>query len=256
MKRSAYSALLTEFQDAILHGHSQTAASLFRAKPSFAPEAQLSVYSSGYRLRLTEVVREDYPALRHYLGAEQFDTLALRYVESTPSQHFNIEKYPWGFAQYVNTHADIFAGELAQLERAISMVYRMEDSEPANLSMLTQNTPEALGNMRFPLRTAHQLLSFTYPVNAYLIAFREGAQPAPPPAAESYVMVWRHNNTVQRCELEKTEFQLLRLLASNHTLAEALQHPHFIQIADMQAVGTRLQKWFERWLLLGMIAAC
>ncbi|MCB2082077.1 MAG: DUF692 family protein, partial [Rickettsiales bacterium] len=43
-----------------------------RAKENFPATAQLAVYQEGYRFRLFDILYDDYPALRAYLGEETF----------------------------------------------------------------------------------------------------------------------------------------------------------------------------------------
>ena len=46
---------------------------------------RFEVYAGAYRLRLTEALKANHPVLHQALGDEQFDRLALAYLEAHPS---------------------------------------------------------------------------------------------------------------------------------------------------------------------------
>ena len=58
----------------------------------------LQIYHNAYRSRLLAVLREDFPALLHWIGNESFEQLALAYLAAWPPRHFSIrwlgEKLP------------------------------------------------------------------------------------------------------------------------------------------------------------------
>lgn len=65
----------------------------------------LQIYHNAYRSRLLAVLREDFPALLHWIGNESFEQLALAYLAAWPPRHFSIrwlgEKLPEFISSYV-----------------------------------------------------------------------------------------------------------------------------------------------------------
>ncbi|HWY24313.1 MAG TPA: DNA-binding domain-containing protein [Nevskia sp.] len=72
------------FQDYLLRGAS-SADELVAADAKADATTRLGVYADAYRLRLLEVLGNDYPALRAFAGAESFERIGRAYIETHPS---------------------------------------------------------------------------------------------------------------------------------------------------------------------------
>ena len=145
---SALLTLLEDFHSAILTGDAAPAIASIKRNPRLAPDEQLAIYIDGYRIRLTQAIRSDYPALLALLGNQVFDSMALAYIENHPPMGFNLDRYPYGFAAFVRDHhGDGFAADLATLEGAIAEVFVMPESDPLDPSMLAALAPEAFGDL-------------------------------------------------------------------------------------------------------------
>lgn len=51
---------------------------------ALSAEQGLAIYHNAYRARLLEALRGDYPAVHGWLGDEEFDALALAYLDAHP----------------------------------------------------------------------------------------------------------------------------------------------------------------------------
>ncbi len=58
-----------------------------------SPRERVAIYHEAYRLRLTECLRDDYPAVAHALGGSAFAGLALAYISAHPSRSSNLNAY-------------------------------------------------------------------------------------------------------------------------------------------------------------------
>src|ERR1700744_6194484 len=90
-------AILNHFQDAILENDATL------AEQDIKPGGHLKVYIEGYRIRLAQALRTDYPALCNLLGKEEFGRLAEAYIKATPSTSYNLDNYSLRFAEFVAT---------------------------------------------------------------------------------------------------------------------------------------------------------
>ena len=54
---------------------------------------RLEIYAEAYRLRLVEVLTDQYPALSGWLGPEDFDRLAIGYIDACPSRNFSVREF-------------------------------------------------------------------------------------------------------------------------------------------------------------------
>lgn len=241
----------TQLQTAIFKGKAQDShpQSWIRAKQGFAPQEQLDVYVSAYRLRLIDVVAEDYPALAHYLGEDAFNALISEFVEREQPDHFNIarfaDKLP-GFIRKTRPE-DVFAHETCDLETHIAQLADAPETPVLTQEDFADITPERLLTAHLPPRAALQLLTFTYPVNAYFQAVMDGDNPTPPTPETSHMVVFRHQDGMWRMDLDADEFALLEKLFAGQTVGAALE--------DLdEGAAAHLTDWFSRWIRNGLLA--
>jgi len=244
---SAFPRLLDEFHTAILTGDTTSAAESIKKNTRIAPEEQLAIFIEGYRIRLTQAIRSDYPALLALLGDKIFDALALQYIKNHPPMGFNLDRYPHEFAAFMHDNRDDgFAAEIAALEGMIAEVFMMEESTPLTPSALTGLTPEDFGNLVLKPRNASRLLAFDYPVDDWLAAQRAGNIPSRPEKGATFLYVYRHQNNVQRVALTEAAYSLLGRLFNGLSVGEALDVP-----AHTESIAANLQLWFAEWMEKG-----
>ena len=97
-------------------------------------EKRFAIYAEGYRLRLQEALKADYPALLSVLGNTAFEEQAQHYIEHHAPTGYNLDTYPQGFAKHLLP--DDFASNLAKLESYIAIIFMAEESEAIPLSVL------------------------------------------------------------------------------------------------------------------------
>lgn len=244
-----------DMQDAILSGEAQAMQPGLRIvpKPDFALEAQIGVYIDGYRYRLFDIVHEDYPALRSYMGDEGFNGLLDNYIEATPSESFNVARYIEKFPAFVRDHAAPFAYELAVLETAISRLFDAPESEILGPGDLAGVTPEGFMDLTLMPRKALKLFAFSHAVNAYYTAHLEAKRPEEPDKAPSYLVVYRHEDDIWRLDLDEREFMVLSALFAGVPVGEALGAALPEDAADEEALAD-VQSWFGKWMGNGLLA--
>jgi uncharacterized protein (UPF0276 family) len=64
-------------------------------------EQRVAIYSDGYRLRLIDAMRTEFPALAAVLGAEDYATLVIAYLEAYPSRHFSLRWIGERFSEFL-----------------------------------------------------------------------------------------------------------------------------------------------------------
>ena len=244
-------ALMNGFHTAILTKNVTAFAPQLATNPRLSPETQMAIYIDGYRIRLSEALRSDYPATLYALDQKAFDTLALHYIESTPPTHVSMEYYPYAFASFLRGKAGGFICDLALLESTIAELFTLPDSKPLNPSTLAAITPEQFAQLTLAPRTASRLLALDYPVNDYLIAERAGATPLQPQPQRCYLYIVRHHNEVRRHALSETEYCVLQTLRNQLSVGDALE----VAVTAHPDIAGHLQPWFARWTEEGFFAA-
>lgn len=241
-------------QDAILQGpnfNSDPEAWIY-AKNGFAPADQLSVYVNAYRYRLYDTTAEDFPVLKHYLGDDAFDKLMTDFVNTVPSEHFNISRYAARLPEFMAAQSDkdAFAYDIAVLENAVSQLMDPVETDAWVPEDLAGLTPELLMRSYLQPRAALQLFAFDGRVNDYYRAVMELGTTPTPIQGKSAVAVFRHDATVWRMDLEPEEYHLLQKLFSDMTVGDALAA---VEKENKTVQPEQLSAWFARWLRNGLL---
>jgi uncharacterized protein (UPF0276 family) len=238
-------------QEAILQGELSDSDpdKWIRAKAEFTSKDQLAVYVNAYRFRLYDTTAEDFDALKYYLGDDKFDRVMKDFVNNVHSDHFNIGRYAAYLPAFLKRHelGDSFAYELATLENTITQLMDVEETialEPKHLEGITSEN--LMQTILYP-RKALQLFAFDYPVNAYFRSVNENAKPDFPVLKQSFLAVFRHQDTVWRMDLEAVEYSLLNNLFKGMTIGEAIE-------GIDEAVLIKLTDYFSRWIRNGLLA--
>jgi hypothetical protein len=216
---------------------------------------RVAVYQRAYFSRLVECLRDDYPALSHALGGDDFESLCLQFIESHPPESPSLNHYGAPVADFLATWpapGAPFARELARFEWAIveSIHADAERSlDPCQLGAIPeQEWPLA----RLIPSPAARLLTLCYPVHRYYQAFLEGERPEPPAFEACTIAVCRRGDRVWRFAVEARWVGLLRRLISGEPLASALAEvPAEQNAASMTA---ELERALSEWVACGLFA--
>lgn len=242
---SALKILFDGFHHALLSKNASDILPHIQSSATLSPAKRLAIYIDGYRIRLVSALRADYPALLAVLGDASFDTLARAYVDAHPPEHYNLDRYPHGFAAFARKErSDVFAAELATLEGAIAQIFMGDESVAFSVVRLQELPPDALSSQRFLARSASALLAFSYPVHTYLECVRQGEHLDRPVPKNEWVLVVRHENEVRRHLLCEKEYSVLQALYAGQPFAEAVAN-----LTDDDAMA--LQAWMEKWFAHG-----
>lgn len=97
-----------------------------------SPAAQLHIYTSAYRARLTEALTEDFPAIVNAVGEDNFDSLADGYIETYPSRYFSLRDFGDHMINFLAQAADYkdkpWLSEMAVFERALGRAFDATDA--------------------------------------------------------------------------------------------------------------------------------
>lgn len=250
--------LLGNFHRAILENNAAPALLDISPNQKIAAAQQMAIYIDGYRIRLVQAIRSDYPTLLGLLGDAEFDRLALEYIENNPPTSFNLDRYPHNFAGFLAGKIDAFAIEVAALEGAIAEVFMMPESEALMPAALANIAPEEIGNIILKPRAAAKLLRFEHDVNGWLNKVRAGkiaGNMRPQPEGEGAVYIYRHENNVQRAALSGAEYAVLRQIFSGLKLEDALEKAMDEQPEYAENIGENIQDWFTKWTSCGFFSS-
>lgn len=155
-KQENLDQLYQEFQKNILSDHfsEDDLQGVIKQKSKLTKTELLSIYSKGYKLRLTDIIKGDYTKLKKYIGEERFLNLIDRYLVEVFSEHKSVNFYSENFAYYLqdnfrNLEIDSKEYELALVESIYSQLFDTGN----NKKILSQNEisnlePENLLNLK------------------------------------------------------------------------------------------------------------
>ncbi len=223
---------------------------------TLTPIERLDIYHGMYPLRMEEALASDYPALKHFLGDRAFLELVLDYVQVHPSRSHTLNRLGDHLPEFLTTRAGLkrseFCQELARLELAINQVFDAPETPPLSTEAIAAVAPDAWERARLRPIKAFRLLSFRYPVNAYLQTVRDENHDHPKARRkDEWVAIYRRNFAVYRLDLTRPAHDLLRDLVEGTTVGEAV-------ILALRRDGRRapseeeLFRWFREWVSGGI----
>jgi hypothetical protein len=224
--------------------------------PSLTAAERLAIYGEGYFARLVECLADDYPALRHFLGEEPFESLARAYIDAFPSRSPSLNAYGARMAAFCRTRAESwapFAADLARLEWALVEVIHAPSAPGLAADELAAVPAERWKTARLTPSPTLRLLDFDYPVNDYYQAFRDGLAPALPARTPSSTVVYRRGLPVTRRGLEPLAAMLLEDLISGCPLDSAVAELER-RSGGRSDIVEKLPLWLGSWVASGFFA--
>lgn len=247
------------------------------------PVEQAEIYREQFWLRHRDVLRDDFPALRHLLGEEAFDALARAYLEACPPDSFTLRNLGQRLADFVATY-EAFSPELAgpardmaRFELAFVDIFDGPDVEPIDGEAVQAIPAEAWPTARLTLQPFLTVLELSYPVQRYRTEVRqERVQPeAPNAAAEesdegpsaakvpipeaepTWVVLWRGEDLrVHYRPVPAPEAALVARIQRGLPLGQACADvAETLSDTQQQAFPGRLGQWFQGWAKRGWIVA-
>lgn len=218
---------------------------------------RIEIYHSMYLLRMEETLAGDYEALKHFLGDDAFLKLVTDYVQVHPSRSYSLSHLADHLVEFVARYPALrrpeFCLELASLEHAISRVFNAEAEVPLDEAAVAAVPAEAWESARLVPIRAFRLMSFRYPVNAYLESVREedhDHHPKPRLRSE-WVAIHRRDFAMKRRSMSREAHDLLADLTSGTPLGPALEAA--VKRTRKLAPET-LSGWFREWVADGIFA--
>lgn len=227
-----------------------------QAEPTPDEAPRLAIYRNAYFSRLLGVLREDYPALRHWLGDVAFEHLSQQYCNEFPSSHFSLRQFGEKLPDYVANHPT-YSGrpelaELAEWERQLRFLFDCEDATPIRIEHLQQFAPEQWGLLQFERVPACLQVTHRHATVTYWKAFKEGAPAEQGADATSTYrwLLWRKEFVTHFRSLGDDEFAALDCVGQGHSfsdLCDVLWDWHEDNAPLMAA--RYLQGWLQEGLL-------
>jgi Putative DNA-binding domain len=232
---------------------------------------RLEIYNRMYWFRLIGCFHEDNPALRALLGERRFEQLARAYLAKYPSRSFTLRNLCSRLEQFVREEPrwtaprTAFALAVTRFEWAQTVAFDGESRPALTADDIADTAP---GRLRLGLQPYLSLLTFDYPVDAYVLAVKQrtalraeasnavdSAGPSGgrrkrvvvPRRARTHMAVHRHTNRLYYKRLSLAELRILQALGSGRPLGEA------VAAGGRRVRPDQVRDWFATWMKLGWL---
>lgn len=144
-------------------------------------EERVKVYVDGYRLRLLEVLQDNFSGLYALLGDEDFDRLGRAYIDAHPSTHPSVRWFSQHLADFLRRtppyDAQPYLAEMAAFEWAQGLVFDAADVPAADIQVLAAVAPDAWAGLRFQLHPSVHVLTLEWNIPAAWQVLEAGEAP-------------------------------------------------------------------------------
>ena len=240
---NALTATLDGLQERILHGDG---AIFVRGADA---GHRLRIYADAYRLRLVEVLGNDFPATRDALGEEVFAAFAERYLHAHPSTRPSVRHLASVFADWLESQIDAPRGlhELARFEWLQAATFDAFDAPTLDVPDVAALAPDAWPQLRLHLHPAARLL------DSFRLAIVEGAVTLADVDSPTRWLLWRDaDGDVHWRQLDDDEADALHAINRDATFGELCER---LATRHGDDAALRAASLLKRWLADGLLAA-
>jgi hypothetical protein len=223
------------------------------------PEERLEVYRGMYWSRHVDNLTEDYPTLKWVVGEEAFRELVVEYLGAFPPRTWDLQRLGADVPAFVAAHArwagDPLACDAARLEWAFMEAFDAPDAPPLDPRVLASTPEEAWPGARLIFHPSLRPLALGHPVHELREAVKRGSSAERPPAAPTYVAVYRDPQCYSRAlGVDPLAFRLLEALLAGSPLGAACEAVARSSERDLDEVAAQLGGWFQQWTASGWIS--
>jgi len=220
---------------------------------------RLNVYRDAYQTRLLEALASNFPALKAYLGDEDFQRMGLEYIHLHPSTYRSIRWYGSQLASYLTNEyqgnvESQFLSELAAFEWAMTLTFDATDLPIFQLSQMMEIPAKSWGNMRLKTHPSVQCISLLWDV-VTLWETLTNNQPIEKPIKHSNPVswvLWRYDNMNRFYCLSQDESYALDAVLKERSFGELCEG--LCQWHKEEDVGLRAASFLKGWIQSGLIS--
>ena len=242
---NALATALDGLQERILYGD----VAIFARVRGADAAHRLRIYADAYRLRLVEILGNDFPATRDALGEDAFAQFGERYLRAHPSTQPSVRHLGNAFSGWLEAQSDMPPGlhELARFEWLQGAAFDAADAPALGIDAVAALAPEAWPGLQLRLHPATQLL------NSTRLAVRDGAIVIADDDQPMHWLLWRDAKG-DACwrSLDADEAEALHAAHSGASFGDICERlaAHHGDDGPMRAASL-----LKRWLADGLLAA-
>ena len=250
--------LQKNFQDFVLSGDHEFKGNV-EGKNDQLITTQTDIYHSAYRLRLTGVLKTDYPGLHTLAGDEQFEKICRDYIQRYPSDHFSV-RYFGRFMQIFLTDTDPYSkhrllADMAGFEWAVNEVLDAEDRHVLSIIELQDISPALWPEMTISLHPSLITIPLEWNVPKFWQLIKEDKEPRPPKDYSQRVtwILWRKGIEVYFRSMAEDEAWALVASSQGKTFAELCEG--LCEWVEPEDVAARVAGFLQNWIVEEMVSS-
>ena len=218
-------------------------------------QQRLSIYATGYRLRLKEAITTDFDCLHGYLGDEMFEKLMDCYIDQYQSQHTSLRYYSQHITELLkkqkpfSEHPELV--EIAKIEQTFNDSFDAENCNVLKIEELAQIAEEAWPTLQLKFHASVHLLDCKF--NSFEIWKALSKDKTPPALLQENTtwLIWRKDLVSRYRALNQEEtFALTQAINGNDfsEICEGLLGYFNEEETPMKAVRF-LQLWINEMMV-------
>lgn len=219
--------------------------------------ARLAVHTDGYPARVTESLREAFPATANILGESSFAALAARYLPHIPSTLRNLNHIGAGLPAFLRSDGlreDLpFLPDLAELEWAVTLCFHATLGKAFDASVCGEWSMEDWERARIEFQPGLALVRSPWPLRELRETRDCERSQIDVDLVErpDRVLVRRRGFEVIVESIGEVEADVIERSSAGTPLGEIIAH--------LEGAGVAARTLFElfgRWVSVGLVAAC
>ncbi|HEX4300425.1 MAG TPA: DNA-binding domain-containing protein [Gammaproteobacteria bacterium] len=251
----ALKKLEQDFQGCMLRNDLDMAGQVVGDERADAAE-RVRIYVEGYRLRLLEILQDNFTGLHALLGDEQFDTLSRAYIDAHPSTHASVRWFSRHLESFLRStppfDAHAYLAEMAAFEWAQGLVFDATDAAVMGMQDLASLPPESWAGLRLKFGAAMQRLDCGWNVPTAWTRLEAGEDPGLEAEAGSRPwLLWRADLTTHWRSLTEDEAWALDAAKDGKNFGELCEG--LCQWHAPEAVAMQAASYLKLWLSDGLI---
>lgn len=172
---------------------------------------RLGVYANAYRLRLLEILADDFPGVRGLMGGDAFEEMGNAYIDAHPSSHPSVRWFGRHLCAFLRNSPSCrgqpFLAEMAAFEWTQGEVLDAADAQAVTLDELSHLDPAAWPSMTIVFQYALRRLDLAWNIPAVWQAIHDEETPPELEQAEQPVpwLFWRLDMSVHWRSIDDDE---------------------------------------------------
>lgn len=247
----------TDFQEYLIDIKNKSSALSHIISDHLSNEKRAQIYFNAYRIRLKEILQQDFPKTDTLLGEDLFIKAFILYLDAHPSRHFNVRYFGQHFAHFLQETKpfsdDPIFSEMADFEWRLMGTLDAKDSDALTPGQLSAVPAEKWPQLRFSLHPSVSLTSYEWDTPQLWKLIDNEEHPRAPTKlnAPQHWLIWRKDLCSRYESISPVQAEYLQWLADSNPFSKVLENlqGHMPEEKVVEFAVSHLQYWMEQQVI-------